>query len=49
MPNIGHIGEFDPFAEPLDTYQDRVDEYFTANNIAIPFTDTVSHLSADRR
>ena len=33
MPHIGHIGEFDSKLETLDSYLERVDEYFIVNNI----------------
>lgn len=33
MPHIGHIGEFDPKAETLESYLERVDEYFIVNNV----------------
>ena len=40
MAPIGTIGEFDGSLESLDTYLERVEEYFAANIIGIPTADT---------
>ena len=29
MPNIGHVGESDPSSESLNTYLDRINEYWS--------------------
>ena len=50
MSNIGHVAEFDPYTESLNTYLDKINEYFVANNIGVPakYTDA-SRLAADRQ
>ena len=50
MPNIGHVGEFDPSSESLNTYLDRINEYFVANSIGVPAKNTdASRQAADRQ
>ena len=50
MPNIGHVGEFNPSTKALNTYLDRINEYIVANNIGVPAKNTdASRQAADRQ
>ena len=40
MRNIGQVGEFEPSTESLNTYLDKINEYFVANSIGVPAKNT---------